>query len=88
MWSTHRDLDHSVSVSRIQESCYCFDYVLYSLSYVGSRDLVRQRPAVHNQDKQRFLNETFKTRCTNPAMILKQIVDSHLLKLNDIIYNI
>ena len=24
------------------EICFCFDYVLYSLSYVGSRDLARQ----------------------------------------------
>ena len=62
-----RVLDHSVFV--FSESF--FDVVLYSLSY-GSRDLASQRPAVHyqnktmiyvqNQNKQRFLKETFKTR--------------------------
>ena len=41
----HRDLDYSVY------------YVLYALSYVGSRDLVYQWPAVHNQNKQRFFDE-------------------------------
>ena len=56
-----RNLDNSVFVSLSRE-LFCFDYVLYSLSYAGSRDLVRQWPAVHNQNKQRFLNETFKTR--------------------------
>ena len=56
-----RDLDNSEFVSLSRE-LFCFDYVLYSLSYAGSRDLVRQWPAVHNQNKQRFLNETFKTR--------------------------
>ena len=42
----HRDLDHSVLVS-FSEICFCFDYVQCALSYVGSRDLVRQWPAVH-----------------------------------------
>ena len=61
----HRDLDNSVFVSLSRE-LFCFDYVLYSLSYAGSCDLVSQQwPAVHNQNKQRFLNETFKTRCCN-----------------------
>ena len=32
------------------------------LSHVWSRDLIRQWPAVHNQNKQGFLNETFKAR--------------------------
>ena len=41
-----RDLDHSVFVS-LSESCFCFDYALCSLSYVGSRELVRQRPAIY-----------------------------------------
>ena len=60
----HCDLDSSVFVSLFRE-LFCFDNVLYSLSYAGSRDLVRQWPAVHNQNKQIFLNETFKTRwCT------------------------
>ena len=45
------------------EQHYLFVLVLlYSLGYVGSRDLASQRPAVHNQNKQRFLNETFKPR--------------------------
>ena len=45
--------------SRLPGSCYCFVYVLFSpSSYVGSRDLVS---AVHNQNNQRFLNETNKT---------------------------
>ena len=57
----HRDLDNSVFVSLSRE-LLCFDYVLYSLSYAGSLDLVRQWPAVHKQNKQRFINETFKTR--------------------------
>ena len=58
----HSDLEH---LSRFPESCFCVDYVLYSLSHVGSRDLARQWPAVHNQNKnpvqnqnkQRFLND-------------------------------
>ena len=58
----HRDLDNSVFVSLSRE-LFCFDYVLYTLSYVGSRDLVCQWQTVHNQNKQRFLNETLKTRC-------------------------
>ena len=63
-YTTHRDLDrYSVFVSLSRE-LLCFDYVLYSPSYVGSRDLVRQWPAVHDQNKQRFLKETFKTRWT------------------------
>ena len=49
-------------LSRFLKSCFCFDYVLYSLTYVGSRDLVRQWPAVYNQNKKKILNETFKTR--------------------------
>ena len=39
------------------------------LSYVGSRDLFRQWPAEHNQHKQIFLNETFKTRCASLLVI-------------------
>ena len=59
----HRDLNYSVFVSLSRELfCFDYEYVLYSLSYVGSRDLVvRQWSAVHDQNKQRFLNETFKT---------------------------
>ena len=50
----HPDLDHSVSVSLSKELfLYWF---MYFLSYVGSRDLVRQWPAVHNPNKQRFLD--------------------------------
>ena len=50
----------SAPIYRFSKNCFCFDYVLYFLSYVGSRDLDRQWPAVHNQTKQRFLNETSK----------------------------
>ena len=51
-------------LSRFLESCFCFDYLLYFLSYVGSRDLAAQWAGVHNQNKQRFiLNETFKSMC-------------------------
>ena len=58
----HRDLDHSVFVSPFHN--VVFVLIMYcTLSYVGSRDLVRQWPAVHYQNKQRFLNETFKSRC-------------------------
>ena len=42
-------------LSRFFEICFCFDYVRYA----GSIDLVRQWSAVHNQNKQGFLNETF-----------------------------
>ena len=48
-------------------------------SYVGSRALARQWPAVHNQvknlasvqnqNKQRFINETFKSRRRTYAQI-------------------
>ena len=55
----HRDLDSSVFVTLSRE-LFCFEYVLYSLSFTGLRDLVRQWPAVHNQNKQRFLNEFLK----------------------------
>ena len=58
----HTVIKTTLYLSRFPESCFCFDFVLYSLSYVGSRDLVHQWPAVHNQNKQRFLDETFKTR--------------------------
>ena len=64
----HCDLDSSVFVSLFRE-LFCFDNVLYSLSYAGSRDLVRQWPAVHNQNKQIFLYETFKTRCASLLVI-------------------
>ena len=57
--SYHRDLDHSVFVSLFRE---LFLIMYTTLSSVGSRDLVRQWPAVHDQNKQRFLNETSKTR--------------------------
>ena len=65
----HSDLDHSVFVS-IFEKFFCFDFVLYSLSFIGSRDFDHQWPALHNQNKnivsvqnqnkQRILGETFK----------------------------
>ena len=56
----HRDLDHSVFVSLFGKLfLFCFCTVL------SSRDLASQWPAVHNENKQRFLNETFKQRwCT------------------------
>ena len=57
----HRDLDHYVFVSFF--GIFLFVLVLlYSLGYVGSRDLASQWPAIHSQNKQRFLNETFKPR--------------------------
>ena len=56
--SCQYDLNNSVFVS------LSGDYVMYSLSYVGSHDLISQWPAVHNKKtKQRCLNRTFKTRC-------------------------
>ena len=59
----HRELDHSSIFVSLSRELFCFDYVLlYSLWYVGSRGLVRLWPAVHDQNKQRFLDETFKTR--------------------------
>ena len=39
--SGHSDLDNSVFVSLSLE-LFCFDYVLYSFSYAGSRDPVSQ----------------------------------------------
>ena len=49
--------------SLLSRDLFCFDCVLYSLSYAGSRDLViSQWSALNDQNKQRFLNETFKTR--------------------------
>ena len=66
----YKDINHLYPNSpRFRQLCicllsrdmFCFDYVLYSLSYAGSRELVRQWPAVHNQNKIRFLNETFKS---------------------------
>ena len=44
-------------LSRFLQSCFCFDFKLYSIIYVGSRDLASQWPAVHNQNKQRILRE-------------------------------
>ena len=50
-------------LSRFPESCFVLImYCTYSLSYAWSRDLICKWAAVHNQNKQRFLNETFKTR--------------------------
>ena len=66
------NMDESLIIRSIPfpESCFCFDYVLYFLSYVWSRDLVvRQWPAVHDQVKQRFLNENFKTRWNTHLML-------------------
>ena len=57
----HRDLDITRICLALRE-LFFYEYVLYTLSYVGSRDLVRQWPAVQNQNKQRFLYETFKRR--------------------------
>ena len=45
-------------MSPFPESCFCFDYVLHSLSYDRSCDLVNQWPVCINQNKQIFLNET------------------------------
>ena len=60
--SYQRDLYNSV-LSRFPESFFVLImYCTLSLSHVWSHDLVRQWPAVHNQNKQRFLNETFKSR--------------------------
>ena len=39
LYINHRDLDNSVFVSLSRE-LFCFDYVLYSLSYAWSRDLI------------------------------------------------
>ena len=44
----HSDLNHSLYMSCFPESRYCFEYVLYSLSYVGTWS--RQPMAVHNQN--------------------------------------
>ena len=63
-------------MSRFLESYLCFDFVLHSLTYVGSRDLVRQWPAVHDQN--RFLDETFKTRCSVSPPLLRFSVRPYL----------
>ena len=55
----HRDLDRSVFVSLSEELFLFWLYVLYSLSYVELRDLIRKWLAVHNQNKQRFLKRDF-----------------------------
>ena len=57
---------------RFPEGCFCFDFVLYTISYT--------RPALHNQNKQRFLNETFKTRCVT---ISKRFKLPHMLKFKE-----
>ena len=61
----HRDLDSYVFVSLSRELFWFSLCTVLSLLFVGSPDLVRQWPAVHNRNKQRFINETFKTAPTN-----------------------
>ena len=62
-WYRHRNL--ILYSSRFPKSCICLDYALHSLSNLGHLTS-SANGHLHIQNKQRFINETFKTRCSIP----------------------